>query len=125
MRYSYNQQLTPPAPFVHITLRRPTGGPVLPDIPAQLDSGADISVLPWHAVESLGLVQLDELPIMGFGGHVMLVPIYLVEIGIRELEPFVIRALGSRDEAYPLVGRDVLNHYRVLLDGPRQILEID
>ncbi len=124
-RYSYNQQLTPPAPFVHVTLRRPMGGVVLPEVPAQLDTAADVSVLPWNLVESLALAQLDQVPIMGFGGHVTLVPMFLVEIGIRQLDPFVIRALGVRDEPHLLLGRDVLNRHRVLLDGPRQVLQVD
>lgn len=124
-RYSYNQQLTPAAPFVHVTLRRPIGGVPLTEIPAQLDSGADISVLPWSVVESLGLAQLDQLSIMGFGGHVTLVPVFLVGLGIRQLDPFVIRVLGIRDEPYLLLGRDVLNRYRLLLDGPGQTLQID
>ena len=39
--------------------------------------------------------------------------------------PRVIRVVASRDEPYVLLGRDVLNGHRVILDGPRLHLEIE
>ena len=95
------------------------------DVAGLLDTAADISVLPWSTIEELELVQLDEVPAVGFGGRVTQVPTFLVELGIRELEPVVVKVLGSRDEPYVLLGRDVLNRYRVLLDGRRQVFEIE
>jgi hypothetical protein len=44
IRYSYNQQLTPPAPFVHVTVRPPERGIAVSDLPALLDPAADITV---------------------------------------------------------------------------------
>jgi hypothetical protein len=32
IRYSYNQQTTPPAPFVHVTLRPPERGIAVSDV---------------------------------------------------------------------------------------------
>lgn len=123
-RYNYNRQIEPPAPFVHVSLSRPSGGVGLDDVPAQIDTAADMTVLPWSIVESLQLVQLDERPIGGFGGHVTLSPTFLIEVAIRGLRPIVVQALGHRDEPFLLLGRDVLNHYRLSLDGPQLVLEI-
>jgi len=69
-RYRYNQQLVPPAPFVHVTLRCGDTGKELVDLPAQLDCAADRTVIPGKLVDQLGLVPLDELPVSGFGGQV-------------------------------------------------------
>jgi hypothetical protein len=60
IRYKYNQQVSPPAPSIHVTIRRPG----------------------------------DEV-------------------------------LANRDELYVLLGRDVLNRHRIVLDGPQLVLEID
>jgi hypothetical protein len=49
---------------------------------------------------------------------------FLVQLGLRQSTPRVIRVVASRDEPYVLLGRDVLNGYRLLLDGPRLRLEI-
>jgi hypothetical protein len=38
IRYNYNQQLTPPAPFVHVTVRPPERGIAVSDLPALVDT---------------------------------------------------------------------------------------
>ena len=125
MRYNYNRQLSPAAPFVHVRVAGPASVSAVEEIPAQLDSGADRSVIPWSIVEALRLPQLDELPALGFGGHLFLAPTFLVELTLRSLTPITVEALASREEPYVLLGRDVLNHFRVLLDGPNLFLEMD
>ena len=69
IRYSYNRQVVPPAPFIHVTRRCVETGQEIPRSPAQLDIAADRTVLPGSYVEELGLVPLDELPIGTFGGR--------------------------------------------------------
>ena len=123
--YSYNRQITPSAPFVHITVERPDKGAAVADVPSQLDTAADITVVPASVVETLGLVQLGEVEIMGFGGHITTVPTFLVSLAIRQFEPIIVKVLVNPDEPCVLLGRDVLNQYRVLLDGPRLKLQID
>ena len=57
IRYRYADQLSPPAPFVNVTVRCPTTGSRAADLPAQLDPAADRTVLPGRVVEALGLVE--------------------------------------------------------------------
>src|SRR5437773_3493973 len=110
IRYAYNRQLQPPAPFVHVTLRTLTGDRQLVDLPAQLDFGADKTVVPWTVVEQLALLETRQVTAAAFGGHVSSLPAFLVSTAIRHSEPVIVEVLGSRDEAYVLLGRDVLNH---------------
>lgn len=124
IRYAYNRQLEPPAPFIHVSLRRPGGSSSLEDIPAQIDTAADRTVVPSGLVTRLGLVPLDELPIAGFGGQVLLVPTYYVELAIRGQPPRPVEVLAHESESHVLLGRDVLNHHRLLLGGPGLALEI-
>ena len=35
----------PPAPLVHVSVRNPASGAVLPEVPMLLDSGADVTLL--------------------------------------------------------------------------------
>jgi hypothetical protein len=37
----------PPAPLARVTLRNPVSGAVLPDVPMLLDSGADVTLVPY------------------------------------------------------------------------------
>jgi hypothetical protein len=124
VRYTYNQQVSPPAPFVHVSVRPPHGGSAGIIIPAQIDTAADLSVIPGLVVEELQLVPLDSVATLGFGGHLLTLPTYLVEVRVRELDPVTVKALASPDEPYALLGRDVLNRFTILLDGPKLVLEL-
>jgi hypothetical protein len=124
VRYAYNQQVTPPAPFVHVSVRPPIGETAGVVVPAQIDTAADLSVIPGRVVEELRLVPLDSVSALGFGGHLVTLPTFLVELQIRDLGPVTVKALASHDEPYVLLGRDVLNRFTILLDGPNLALEL-
>ena len=123
-RYRYNQQLVPPAPFVHVTLHCREAGKELVDLPAQLNTAADRTVIPPKFVDELGLVPLDELPVSGFGGQVFLLPTYRLESRLRDLPPVMAEVLAHPEEPFVLLGRDVLNQHRIVLCGPGLALEI-
>jgi hypothetical protein len=124
VRYNYNQQVTPPAPFVHVSVRPPREGAAEAVVAAQLDTAADLSVIPGRLVEELQLLPLDLVSALGFGGRLMTLPTYLVEIRVRDLEPVCVKVLASPDEAYALLGRDVLDRFTVMLDGPNLVVEM-
>jgi hypothetical protein len=125
IRYAYNRQVEPPAPFVHVALRCAETGQAVSDLPAQIDTAADRTVIPGGLVERLGLVPLDVLPLTGFGGQVVLVPTYVIELAIRTLPPQPVEVIAHPGEPFVLLGRDVLTGHRVVLDGPGLALKID
>lgn len=51
-------------------------------------------------------------------------PAFLVELRIRELDPVTVKVLASHDEPYVLLGRDMLNRFAILLNGPNLVLEV-
>ena len=124
IRYTYNQQVAPPAPFVHVNLTSPLGDKSLLDVPAQLDTAADKTVFPGKLVDELGLDQTHLTKVMGFDGVISDAPLFLVQIAIRGQKPQTVEALSSYGEPFILLGRDVLNTFRIVLDGPNQALEI-
>jgi len=124
-RYRYNQQVKPPAPFAYASVSATAEGAPSLECPAQLDTAADLSVVPRRIVDQLQLDRLGEFETLGFGGHVMTMPTFLVRIQLRGLPSQVVEVLASREEPYVLLGRDVLNRFRVTLDGPNLMLEIE
>jgi hypothetical protein len=48
----------------------------------------------------------------------------LVQVEIRQLQPLTIEAFRCDGEPYLLLGRDVLNRYRLVLDVPQLALEM-
>jgi hypothetical protein len=124
IRYNYNPQLQPPAPFVFVTLRHPLTGAEVRDCPVQLDPAADRTVLPLSVVQTLALPAIGDLPIGGVGGTVEVMPLHAVLLGVHTFPPRLIEAVAHASEQWVLLGRDVLNEYRVVLDGPQPALEI-
>ena len=95
------------------------------EYPAQLDTAADLSVIPFRIVDEVKLDQLGEFEAIGLGGHLMTFPTFLVQVQLRGLSAQVVKVLASPEEPYILLGRDVLNRFRVTLDGPNMVLEIE
>ena len=115
---AYDSDLfSPPAPLAKVTLRHPTSGATVSDVPMLLDTGADITLLPQAFVEQLGiLVDSNEgYELRGFDGSISIAR--FVEVDLL----FLRRAFKGRflliNQAWGLLGRDVLNHVSLLFDG--------
>jgi hypothetical protein len=124
IRYRYAAQLKPPAPFVSVTLRNPVTGADKQDVPAQLDPAADRTLLREAVVLALALPQIGTILIGGVGGVTQAMPAYPVQLAIDNLPAQVIEVVASAGESWVLLGRDILNAHRLLLDGPQLFVEI-
>jgi len=123
IRYRYHP-VQPPAPFVNVTLQHPTGSPERRDVPAQADSGADRTVFPEDLARSMGLPQVGRTQIGGLGGILHTLPLFAVLLAVHDLPAQPIEVVTNSGEPWILLGRDVLNAHRILLDGPQLALEI-
>lgn len=124
IRYNYNRQVNPAAPFIHVHLSNPSSERELRDAPAQIDTGADFTVIPQNAVDELQLIPIREITVSGFGGLASALT-YAVRATPRQSTSVMIEALASGGEPHILLGRDFLNHFRVVLDGPELVLELE
>lgn len=124
IRYHYAEQLTPPAPFVNVTLRCNATGQEISGLPALLDPAADRTVVPGRIIASLQLVEDGRSLFQGFAGDIISLPLFLTEIQVHDRAPLMIRVVVGSGEPYILLGRDVLNVYRIVLDGPELAVEI-
>lgn len=93
------------------------------ELRAKLDTGADVSAIPDSAIRALGLREAERLLASGFDGRIVQVVLYAVQIDLPNGQNLEISVLGIPAD-YILLGRDVLNLLRLLLDGPALTLEI-
>jgi hypothetical protein len=82
-------------------------------------------VLPGRVVAALGLVEDGRALFQGFAGELVELPLFLVAVQVHDLPAVLTRAVLGREEPHVLLGRDVLNHHRTLLDGPQCLLGIE
>ncbi|MFN0121874.1 MAG: retropepsin-like aspartic protease [Blastocatellia bacterium] len=116
---TYNNSLfLPPAPVAEITLRHSISGAALPDVLMLIDSGADVTLLPRPFVRLLEIAVIPDVryPLAGFDGHVADYEAVRADV-IFQGQTFRGQYLVI-DEDWGLLGRDILNHLRLVLDGP-------
>ncbi len=110
----------PPAPAAQVILRNPHSGTTVSDVVLLLDTGADVTLLPRTAVERLGVPLLADqrYELMSFDGSKSFAPVVMLDL------LFLKRAFRGRylviEAERGILGRDILNHVTLLLDGPRQ-----
>lgn len=113
----------PPAPLVRVTLRNSQDGKIVPDIPMLIDSGADVTLIPQQSVTLLGAsIEPDTgYEVTSFDRRKSIAQVVSLDV-IFLRRAFRGRFLVSNQE-WGIVGRDVLNHVALVLDGPRLMWE--
>jgi len=108
----------PPAPVAVVSIRDPKGG-TTPNVPMLIDSGSDVSLVPRTSIDELNLeIDLNaRYELQGFDGRRTMAQVAQLDL------IFVERAFRGKyviiDSNMGILGRDVLNHVALLLDGPR------
>jgi hypothetical protein len=82
-------------------------------------------VIPTAVVEQLALREAGRSRFGGLGGHETELPIYEIQLVIRDLPPILVEVAASEGEPHVLLGRDVRNRYKIMLDGPNGKLVIE
>lgn len=121
-RYDDNH-FSPAAPVAHVTLRAPDSSRVIDEVPLLIDSGADVTLLPQTTIDLLGIaIETGEsYQLVGFDGSISVARAVRVDLLLGR-KTFKGRFLLS-DQSQGVLGRDVLNHLCLVLDGPRQMWE--
>src|ERR1044071_2709768 len=108
----------PPAPLAKVTLRNPENGNSLSDVPMLLDTGADVTLLPQLSANQIDLsVEPNSgYELMAFDGSTSVAQVVQLDL------LFLRRVFRGRflltNQEYGILGRDILNHVRIVLDGP-------
>jgi predicted aspartyl protease len=122
MKYN-DALLSPPGPMVDITVRplgqlQPTA-----TLPAQLDTGADLTLIPPFVADDLQLVPEYSILIAGYDGTEAKRMAYLVDLEIAGYRLESVKVVAAPLD-FPVLGRDALNHFIITLNGKTLTFEM-
>jgi len=108
----------PPAPVALVSIRDPSSGNIVSGVRMLMDSGSDLTLIPERFVKELDLAldQSTSYELTGFDGHSTVaksVQLDLVFLGRTFKGRFVVVNFETG-----ILGRNVLNHFSLVLDGP-------
>jgi Aspartyl protease len=112
-----DDRFAPAAPVARVSLRHPDSGASIADVPMLIDSGADATLLPKSVVASLGLKGTGErYQLVAFDGTT------IESEAVHAVLVFLNKTFRGRflqvESEVGVIGRNVLNRLRLLLDGP-------
>jgi hypothetical protein len=119
----YSTEFDPPAPVVGFTVYCPVDHGRAASVEGELDSGAEISVVPQRLVDELHLMPRRVMIAQGYDGTQSQWATYMVDLQVEghlvnDLEVIALPRQGA------ILGRDVLNRFIVTLNGKELTFEV-
>jgi|SRR6267142_3564059 len=115
--YGYTQSPNLPAPEVSLAIQSPVRNDQKRDVVCVIDTGACVSCMPRRILEQLELKDYTTRNIAWGSGRISTHRMFAVNLVVYSVLLNDIWILET-DKTYGLLGRDVLNAYRLLCDGP-------
>ena len=124
LTYYYDSiNYNPSAPVIDVIIDEFSKSAGTESISAFLDSGADATMLPIDLLMQLEAASAGVAIISGITPGKETVRKYFVSVSIGAHKTRV-EAVGLRKGQQPIIGRDVLNHFEIKLNGPASATEI-
>ena len=120
---AYDRAFNPPAPVADVIVANPVSRNKRSVLRGKMDTGADITVIPGKLVGPLGLRPQSRVWTRGYDGTYAQRPVYYVRLTVEGFVLPTVRCIAT-DRTEVLLGRNVMNHYLIILDGQRLSFEL-
>ena len=124
MEFRYDTSYQPPAPVVEVIIVSATENVSVGPLPALVDSGPDGTLVPLDYLLEIRAPVTVEMSIRSQWGERRRMLLYLVDVRLGRLTLPGIEVVGDELSNEIVLGRDVLNRMRVLLNGPAQAVQV-
>jgi predicted aspartyl protease len=124
MKTPYLDDYIPPIPVVQIWLGYPDESLSLGPLEAIIDTGADGTIVPGSFIDDLDAPFVDNAWLSSQWGESFAVKMFAVDIGLGNLRLPSVQVVADERSHEIILGRNILNRLRLLLDGPKQETEL-
>ena len=121
--YNYSSDYHPSMPMVDLSIGLPLTEPTV-GLQAIVDSGADATMIPVEYLRQIGARRSRKALMRGVTGDGALVDLFAVAVQLGPYQQRFLEVVGVTDSDEAIVGRDVLNHLMVTLNGPAAVVEV-
>lgn len=123
-QFDYDSAYHPSAPVIPVGIANPDDNRLPYRAQALIDSGSDATLIPLLILQRIGSFSGEQVQFRGVTGSRLVADVYRVVIHLPAGVSYGIRAVATRGSDEILLGRDVLNQWRITLDGPGETVEI-
>jgi len=124
MTHLYNADYDPPIPVVNVRFSTPAWSLYTDSLQAIIDTGADGTLAPIKYLQAIEAIAEGQLGLRSQWGERRIVNMYLVDTEIEGVTLQSIWVIGDDQSDEVIIGRNVLNRLKLLLDGPMLLSEI-
>ncbi len=124
MNFRYSRSYYPPVPVVEVTFISAADNLHIGPVSAIVDSGADGTLVPQSYLDQINAPSTTDMLIRSQWGESHQVVMYLVDVRIGNLTLPGIEVVGDTRSEETVLGQDVLNRLQVLLNGPRETVNV-
>jgi predicted aspartyl protease len=124
MKYPFNDNYQPPFPSFRVTLVNDGEGLRLSEVPALLDTGSDGTLVPIIYLQQIYAPALTDTRLRSHWGEWRVAQLFSVDLEINGFKLPGVFVVGDEVGEDIVLGRNVLNKLRLLLDGPANVTEL-
>ena len=123
MTTAYDTDRQPPAPFIEFEVVSPQDSTQRRLVQGLLDTGAEVSVLPVEILTALQIPKASNMSVESWSGSATLVNTHIVTLEVADTHLDSIEVVAA-PMPYAILGRDVLNHFVLTLNGKDLTFEL-
>lgn len=124
LTYDYDQSYSPSMPVIKVHLIAPESGRSGRSTMALIDSGSDSSMMPIDKLDEIEVLSVGTAVMSGIWGERRRVNTYLVTIQVGNYFIRGVRVAGVDADMDAILGRNVMNELRLVLNGPAGAVEL-
>ena len=121
--YNYDSDYHPSMPMIELSLGLPLSETAI-EVRAIVDSGADATMIPARTLQEVGARRSRKALMRGVSGVGTLVDLYAVAVQLGPYRQGFVEVVGVVDSDETIIGRGLLNHLSVTLNGPALVVEV-